>query len=175
MTYGRPWRVDHSIMINVTWRHFDQSGKQLIVGHTTNSVDFIDRKHRPTNVLRLFQHGGCNDGGHLTWTVLRLCGAVWPLCSHVIYAVARCCAGHHFTTMCRRRVHTSLRWRWITYIDVIIRSDLYRATPLHSAVFVALVFFVFPSHTWSASKGPGASPGQNTWGGHTWRARSTSL
>ena len=35
MTHGRSWRVDHSIMINVTWRHFDQSAKQLIVGHTT--------------------------------------------------------------------------------------------------------------------------------------------
>ena len=32
---SQPWRVDHSIMLNVTWRHFDQSAKQLIVGHTT--------------------------------------------------------------------------------------------------------------------------------------------
>jgi len=35
MTHGRPWRVDHMIMINVTSLHFDQSTKQLIVGHTT--------------------------------------------------------------------------------------------------------------------------------------------
>jgi len=34
MTHGRPWRVDHSIMLNVSWWHFDQSAKQLIVGHT---------------------------------------------------------------------------------------------------------------------------------------------
>ena len=30
MSHGRQWRVDHSIMINVTWQHFDQSAKQLI-------------------------------------------------------------------------------------------------------------------------------------------------
>ena len=30
-THDRPRRVDHSIMINVTWRHFNQSAKQLIV------------------------------------------------------------------------------------------------------------------------------------------------
>jgi len=35
MIHGRPWRVHHSTMMNVTWRHFDQSAKQLIVGHTT--------------------------------------------------------------------------------------------------------------------------------------------
>ena len=35
MTHGRPWRVDHSIMTNVTWRRFNQSAKQLIAGHTT--------------------------------------------------------------------------------------------------------------------------------------------
>jgi len=29
----------YSIMINVTWRHFDQSAKQLIVGHTTNCIE----------------------------------------------------------------------------------------------------------------------------------------
>ena len=34
MTHGRPWCVDHSITINVTWWRFDQSAKQLIVGHT---------------------------------------------------------------------------------------------------------------------------------------------
>jgi len=28
--------VQHSIIMNVTWRRFDQSAKQLIVGHTTN-------------------------------------------------------------------------------------------------------------------------------------------
>jgi len=39
MTHSRPWRVDHSIMIKVTWRHFDESAKQLIVGHTTNLID----------------------------------------------------------------------------------------------------------------------------------------
>jgi len=31
--------VYHSIIINVTWRHLDQSAKQLIVGHTTKSID----------------------------------------------------------------------------------------------------------------------------------------
>ena len=36
MTHGRPWRVYHSIMINVTWRHFYQSVKQLVVGHAAN-------------------------------------------------------------------------------------------------------------------------------------------
>jgi len=35
MTHGRPWRVDHLLTINVMWLHFDQSAKQLIVGHTT--------------------------------------------------------------------------------------------------------------------------------------------
>ena len=39
MTHSWPWCVDHSIMINVTWRHFDQSAKQLIVGHTTQQYD----------------------------------------------------------------------------------------------------------------------------------------
>ena len=35
MIHSRPWRVDHWIMIHVTWQHFDQSAKQLIFGHTT--------------------------------------------------------------------------------------------------------------------------------------------
>jgi len=35
MTHSWPWRVDHMIMINVTWLHFDQSAKQLIVDRTT--------------------------------------------------------------------------------------------------------------------------------------------
>ena len=35
MTTGWPWRVDHSIMLNITWRRFDQSAKQLVVGHAT--------------------------------------------------------------------------------------------------------------------------------------------
>jgi len=35
---GRPWRVDHSIMLNVTWRRFGQSAKQLEVGHATNNI-----------------------------------------------------------------------------------------------------------------------------------------
>jgi len=35
MIHGWPWRVDHSIMMNVTWRHIDRSAKQLIVCHTT--------------------------------------------------------------------------------------------------------------------------------------------
>ena len=39
MIHGRPWRVDHSIMINVTWRQFDQSANQLIFGHTTNCTE----------------------------------------------------------------------------------------------------------------------------------------
>jgi len=29
------WSGEHMIMLNVMWRHFDQSAKQLIVGHTT--------------------------------------------------------------------------------------------------------------------------------------------
>jgi len=32
---GRSWRGEHSIMLNVTWRRFDQSAKQLVVGHAT--------------------------------------------------------------------------------------------------------------------------------------------
>ena len=36
MTHGRLWSADHMIMINIMWLHFDQSAKQLIVGHTTN-------------------------------------------------------------------------------------------------------------------------------------------
>ena len=56
MTHSRPWRVDHSIMINVTWRHFDQSAKQLIVGHTTNLIDqrrliFLKRLYNSGNSL----------------------------------------------------------------------------------------------------------------------------
>jgi len=35
LIHGRPWRVDYSIMMNVTWWYFDQSVKQVIVGHTT--------------------------------------------------------------------------------------------------------------------------------------------
>jgi len=30
-----PWIVRHSIMLKVTWRRFDQSAKQLVVGRTT--------------------------------------------------------------------------------------------------------------------------------------------
>ena len=51
MTRGRPWRVDHSIMINVTWRRFDQSAKQLIVGHTTNLDVGLTTVHHPYNVF----------------------------------------------------------------------------------------------------------------------------
>ena len=29
------WSIEHMIMLNVTWRRFDQSAKQLIVGRTT--------------------------------------------------------------------------------------------------------------------------------------------
>jgi len=29
-------------MLNVTWRRFDQSAKQLIVGHTTMTFDIVD-------------------------------------------------------------------------------------------------------------------------------------
>ena len=35
MIHGPPWHVDHSIVMNIMWRHFDQSPKQLIVCHTT--------------------------------------------------------------------------------------------------------------------------------------------
>ena len=35
--YGRPWRGEHSIMLNV-WRNFDQSAKQFVVGHATNII-----------------------------------------------------------------------------------------------------------------------------------------
>ena len=31
--------VQQSIMVNVTWRRFDQSAKQLIVGRTTKNFD----------------------------------------------------------------------------------------------------------------------------------------
>ena len=30
---GRPWRVHHSLMTNVTWWRFNQSAKRLAVGH----------------------------------------------------------------------------------------------------------------------------------------------
>ena len=40
MTHSPQWRVDHSIIINVLWRCFDQSAKQLIVGHMTIYVDW---------------------------------------------------------------------------------------------------------------------------------------
>jgi len=35
VTRSWPWIVSHSIMLNVTWRRFDQSVKQLVVGQTT--------------------------------------------------------------------------------------------------------------------------------------------
>jgi len=41
MTHGWLWRIDRMIMINITWLHFDQSAKQLIVGHTTNFLDIV--------------------------------------------------------------------------------------------------------------------------------------
>ena len=31
------WHGEHSIMLNVTWRRFDQSAKQLVVGHATKN------------------------------------------------------------------------------------------------------------------------------------------
>ena len=49
------WHVQHSIMVNVTWRHFDQSAKQLaqlIVGHATNTVELIKNHYE--------QCTGCN-------------------------------------------------------------------------------------------------------------------
>jgi len=56
--HGRPWRVDHSIMINVTWRHFDQSAKQLIVGHTTRLFEPTLRssKRQLDRFIRFVQH-----------------------------------------------------------------------------------------------------------------------
>ena len=50
VTHGRPWRADHSIMLNVTWRRFDQSAKQLIVGHTTIHF-FLVSPCRPTRIM----------------------------------------------------------------------------------------------------------------------------
>jgi len=41
MTHVRLWRIDRMIMINITWLHFDQSAKQLIVGHTTNFLNIV--------------------------------------------------------------------------------------------------------------------------------------
>ena len=41
MTHGRLWCIDRMIMINITWLHFDQSVKQLIVGHTTNFLNIV--------------------------------------------------------------------------------------------------------------------------------------
>ena len=35
MTTGRPWHGNHLIMLDVTWRRFDQSVKQLVVGRAT--------------------------------------------------------------------------------------------------------------------------------------------
>ena len=37
VTRSWPWIVRHSIMLKVTWRHFDQSAKQLVVGRTTKT------------------------------------------------------------------------------------------------------------------------------------------
>ena len=43
------WIVRHSIMLKVTWRRFDQSAKQLVVGWTTMQyvvyVSFMDPSH----------------------------------------------------------------------------------------------------------------------------------
>jgi len=36
--HGRPWRVHHSIIMNVTWRRFDQSATRLAVGGTTKAA-----------------------------------------------------------------------------------------------------------------------------------------
>ena len=47
MTNGRPWSGEHSIMLNVTWRRFDQSVKQLVVGHATThcNITLISHLH----------------------------------------------------------------------------------------------------------------------------------
>jgi len=39
MSPGWLWSGEHMIMLNVTWRRFDQSVKQLIVGHTTKEAE----------------------------------------------------------------------------------------------------------------------------------------
>jgi len=50
MTHGWPWRVDHMIMISVTWLHFDQSANLLVVGHTTVKYDEPEVENEVENV-----------------------------------------------------------------------------------------------------------------------------
>ena len=52
--------VQHSIMVNITWRRFGQSAKQLKVGHTTNqrkcrTVPVVLRRRIETAVTALYQ------------------------------------------------------------------------------------------------------------------------
>jgi len=45
------WSGEHMIMLKVTWQCFDQSAKQLIVGHTTTNTD--SQQGRPTFTVLL--------------------------------------------------------------------------------------------------------------------------
>jgi len=80
------WHVQHSVMVNVTWRHFDQSAKQLaqlIVGHATNTVELIKNHYE--------QCTGCNAKqwnivGLWCWTsraVGDLCLRLFVVCLYI--------------------------------------------------------------------------------------------
>ena len=56
----------HSIMLKVTWRRFDQSAKQLVVGRTTTEADNQSSLHCvivSTDVIP--DHIGCRDASHV--------------------------------------------------------------------------------------------------------------
>jgi len=56
--------VYHSIMKNVMWRHFDQSAKQLIVGHTKIHYVITDEQKfslRGVQYQKICSHPGRNS------------------------------------------------------------------------------------------------------------------
>ena len=59
-----PWSGEHMIMLNVTWRRFDQSAKQLVVGHTTIHYAYYACPRRQC----MTSHGGFGA----TWCVSKV-------------------------------------------------------------------------------------------------------
>ena len=50
--------IQHSIMLNITWRHFDQSAKQLVVGHATMVA--VAGAQQQTVLAMLGRHSAAN-------------------------------------------------------------------------------------------------------------------
>jgi len=83
------WIVRHSIMLKVTWRRFDQSAKQLVVGRATIKYDKqrLKMPHEGAARVRHFKRGS----SYLidVWPTMRYF-ADWSKRCHVTFIIIEC-------------------------------------------------------------------------------------